>query len=115
DSVVVDGADAALRRARVRLRGADVRPRACVPLLLPPALAAPRRHRGVQHAEPREAGMRLRGDVREALDRPARRGLGGTAGLRLHQRPEAERAVYQARSPGRPDDGLIGPTAPQYR
>src|SRR5262249_25752033 len=35
-------------------------------------------------------------------------------GLRLHQRPEAERAVHQARSPGRPDDGLIGHSAAEY-
>ena len=61
DPVVVDGADPALRaqleRRGARLRGPVLRPCARLPLLLPAALAAPRRCRRLQHAARRQGGL----------------------------------------------------------
>ena len=53
-----------------------------------------RRHRRLQDAAPRRAGVRFQGNLRQAPHRPARRGLGGARRLRLHQRQEAERALH---------------------
>ena len=73
DPVLVDGADAPLRAARERLRGALLRPRAREPLHLPLPRPEAGRDRRLRDAARRAAALRRRRDVRQAADRPARR------------------------------------------
>ena len=96
DPVQLDGADAPLRAARQRVRGGHLRPRARLPLLLPPLGPEARRHHRLQHAAAGGAGLRLGRSVRQAPGRPSRRDVGGAERLRLHQRQAPRRAVHQA-------------------
>ena len=99
DPVVVDGADAALRAAGRRLRGALLRPRAREPLHLP----LPRRRRAATSSSSRRRrrprSVRRGRHVRQAADRPARRDVGGAERLRLHQR-QAARSSPTSRGAG---------------
>ena len=71
--VLVDGADAPLRQAGERLRGALLRPRAREPLHLPLPRPEAGRDRRLRDAARRAAALRRRRDLRQAADRPARR------------------------------------------
>ena len=73
DPVLVDGADAPLRPARERLRGALLRPRAREPLHLPLPRPEAGRDRRLRDAARRAAALRRRRHLRQAADRPARR------------------------------------------
>ena len=81
------------------LRGALLRPRARLPLLLPLLDRPARRDRRLPHAALAQRAA-APGHLREAADRAAGRDVGGAARLRLHQRQAAQRAVHQARRAG---------------
>ena len=100
DPVLVHGADAPLRPPGHRLRGALLGPRAREPVHLPLPRPVSRRHRRVQDDARGGAEVQRGRDVREADHRLA--GRDGAhpaqqrARVRLHQRPQARRAVRPA-------------------
>ena len=89
-------------RPGLGVRGALLRPRPRLPLLLPLLEPEARRHRRLQHAAARGGALRRRRDVRQAPDRAARATPGRRRTATSTSTASAERAVHQARSARRP-------------
>ena len=107
DPVVVDGADAPLRAAGLRLRGAVLRPRAREPLHLSLPLAGARGHHRLQDAAGRggEAAAPAARSSSGSSRFPARRGRSGTAS----SISTASGSSSPTSSGGRRDDNTYGP------